>query len=369
MTVTHVAIDTVGARINGAAIVALSTVSSAIAHPSIGRVTVFASPDREFAWPPSPKLRVIEERAATDSSVARLRWQLRGLQRAAADEGADVVLGMSNGVVRHGDGPPTVLFIQQGLPFDRQARAVMPLAFRARLYVIRELMRASAHSASRVVVQTHWMAAEITRAFRVPEDRLIVMTPGPPDFVSSASNSRALQRVEATAPGRRLLYVGNDLPYKNLATLTASIAALRSSHPDTVLLTVLPEGHPIASPSVICLGILERDEMRRLYRACDALVMPSLCESLGLPLLEAMQLGVPIVAADRAYAREVCEDAALFASPLSSSAMASAIANVLDDKALRDRLIARGRALDAKRAAAKPYETLWDQVVGLACRA
>ena len=88
------------------------------------------------------------------------------------------------------------------------------------------------------------------------------------------------------------------------------------------------------------------------------LALPSLVETVGLPLLESMSLGVPVVAADRPYAREICGDAAEFFDPKSSESFAASAGRLLEDRGSREMLKARGIARSKQMRLMKPYQAL-----------
>ena len=90
------------------------------------------------------------------------------------------------------------------------------------------------------------------------------------------------------------------------------------------------------------IGYVESERRPELYAGACMLVQPSLDEGFGLPVLEAMTVGVPVVAADAGALPEVGGDAVLLASPTDSNAIAAAIERLLDDDALRGDCIARG---------------------------
>jgi glycosyltransferase involved in cell wall biosynthesis len=93
------------------------------------------------------------------------------------------------------------------------------------------------------------------------------------------------------------------------------------------------------------------------------LVMPSLVETVGLPMLEAMSLGLPVLAADRPYAHDICQDAAWFFDPLSSADFAAKSARLLLDPSLRNDLAVKGRARSANLTSAAPYRQMVDIVL------
>jgi glycosyltransferase involved in cell wall biosynthesis len=90
-------------------------------------------------------------------------------------------------------------------------------------------------------------------------------------------------------------------------------------------------------------GWVEQEELAAVYAMADALLLPSLFESCGLPVLEAMAAGTPVVTADRYGTKELAEGAAVLVDPESVDGIADGIRRVLDDQALRARLIEAGR--------------------------
>jgi glycosyltransferase involved in cell wall biosynthesis len=90
-------------------------------------------------------------------------------------------------------------------------------------------------------------------------------------------------------------------------------------------------------------GWVEQEELAAFYALSDALLLPSLFESCGLPVLEAMAAGTPVVTADRYGTKELAEGAAVLVDPESVESIVDGIRQVLDDAALRVRLVAAGR--------------------------
>jgi glycosyltransferase involved in cell wall biosynthesis len=94
------------------------------------------------------------------------------------------------------------------------------------------------------------------------------------------------------------------------------------------------------------------------YTLADLLIMPSLQETVGLPMLEAMNAGTPVLAADRPYAREICQDAASFFDPTDAGDLAFRIEALLADVSLRQALSRKGRDITLKRRTLEPYRKL-----------
>jgi glycosyltransferase involved in cell wall biosynthesis len=145
------------------------------------------------------------------------------------------------------------------------------------------------------------------------------------------------------------------------------MSAVRQQIPPATLFLTWPKDHPVAAvPGVVALGYLDRMDLRRAYRSATLLVMPSLVETVGLPLIEAMSAGVPILAADRPYAHDVCGDAAIFFDPLDSGDLASKMVDLLSDAARREALAARAQALADSRGESSPYRRMVDLVAEVA---
>jgi glycosyltransferase involved in cell wall biosynthesis len=153
-----------------------------------------------------------------------------------------------------------------------------------------------------------------------------------------------------------VLFIGTLEPRKNVGALLAAYGRLLSTVPDAPPLVlaggVSPASAPlleeIARPPLAGrarhLGYVTDAERQRLYRSASVLVLPSVNEGFGLPALEAMTMGVPVVAANRGALPELLGDAGLLVEPDDSEAIARAIDRILTDSALAASCAARGVA-------------------------
>jgi glycosyltransferase involved in cell wall biosynthesis len=153
----------------------------------------------------------------------------------------------------------------------------------------------------------------------------------------------------------RILHVGSEAPRKNLSTLLEALALLRQRGMATRLIRAGGPGHPRyrahflkqtarldLDERLTVVGEVPDSDLPLLYSAADVFVLPSHVEGFGLPLLEAMACGVPVVCSDAGALPEVAGDAALLVRPDHARGLADAIATVLEDAGLRDRLVQRG---------------------------
>lgn len=164
--------------------------------------------------------------------------------------------------------------------------------------------------------------------------------------IAAARRERGLERPY-------VLFVGTMEPRKNLRGLVEAMALLAGREIDLVL--VGPEGwnEDVASllgrlagtgVGVHALGFLAPDALPPLFGGCAAFCFPSLREGFGMPVLEAMAHGAPVVTSTGTATAEVAGDDALLVDPEDHEAIAKALARILDDPALADDLRARGRA-------------------------
>lgn len=182
-------------------------------------------------------------------------------------------------------------------------------------------------------------------------------TPGPVESIPDDECQAELSELNARFGIKPLfLFVGVDWPHKNHALLVdVALELSRRSRKDFHILFAghRRNGTPkrlinerSASPFVTDLGPVSRPMLGALYRRATALLFPSLIEGFGIPLVEAMQYRLPIIASDRSCIPEVCADAAVLLPPTDATLWADAIERLLDDPlhrlGLADRSARRG---------------------------
>lgn len=157
-------------------------------------------------------------------------------------------------------------------------------------------------------------------------------------------------------PSRYILFVSTVEPRKNLGVLLDAYARLRKGgHYDGSLVVAGKVGwksESIASrlrePGVVHLDYVPAAHLETLYSRAELFVFPSIYEGFGFPLLEAMALGTPVIAANSSSLPEIGGDAALYFPPADVSALTTAIERVTSDAALRNEMIAKGKTQAAK---------------------
>jgi glycosyltransferase involved in cell wall biosynthesis len=223
----------------------------------------------------------------------------------------------------------------------------------------RAQMWSATHRASRVITVSEASKRDILRYFRVPESRI--------DVIYNAIDDRFWQQPDAEEIARvreryRLdqqfvLYAGNIKPHKNLERLIEAFHLLRqqAAMKDVQLLIIGDEISKYATlrravhrhklhKHVRFFGFVSDQTLAALFRLAALFVFPSLYEGFGLPPLEAMASGTPVITSNVSSLPEVVGDAALLIDPYEPEAIAEAMQRVLEDPALAADLSRRGLA-------------------------
>jgi glycosyltransferase involved in cell wall biosynthesis len=179
--------------------------------------------------------------------------------------------------------------------------------------------------------------------------------------------------VPAAPPPPYIAAFGVAKPYKNIATLVQAFARIRQRRPEVQLVLIGGDGGAGAQirsarldAHVTITGSLNDDALRELVGGARIFVVPSLVEGFGLPAIEAMALGTPLVVSDIEALREITGDAALRFDPANPAQLAEVIIGALEDEASGRELAARGRARAARfRWATTAAQTLavYDRVL------
>lgn len=224
---------------------------------------------------------------------------------------------------------------------------VMPSALRRTAY--RWWNARAARVADRVLANSQATAADMLRLFPRAAGRVSVVPHAADDFARVTPGALPPDLVADGSP--YLLSMGNTKPNKDLPTLLRAFATLHEAHPDLRLLLVGRDqpgfaasvlGDVPAARRVSFTGRIDDSTLRALYAAAVVFVFPSLYEGFGLPPLEAMISGTPVVCSDAASLPEVAGDAALAFPAGDSAAAARQVERVLSDGALRASLVAAG---------------------------
>ncbi len=253
--------------------------------------------------------------------------------------------------------------------YDLVALTHPELAKRSNALHYRWRLPRSAKAAARIIVPLDCVARQVVERLGVERERVRVVPLGVDARLRPPSlDDRARVRARHRLAKPYILFVGNIEPKKNLPRLLRAFGALkRDGLPHELVIAgkrgwrwrdvfALPAELGIES-SVRFLGYVEEGDLAGLYGGAELFVFPSLVEGFGLPPLEAMACGTPVVTSDAEALVESTGDAAEHAPALDVAALAEAMRRVLGDAALRERLRAAGFARSAQFAWPRAADT------------
>jgi len=276
-------------------------------------------------------------------------WSVVGLPWAAARAGVDLIHAPAYTAPLTAR-VPTVLTIHD-VSYERHPEWY---PYR-RDWLRRAFYRRSARTAAHVVTDSRFSADEITAAYGIPSDRITVAPLGV-SHEFGPTKSGTLHELPPGVPLPFLLHVGDLHERRNLAIVVRSLIQARQQEPSLSPLSLVLAGvdrgaatelRRLAAAAsmpglVVCLGAVREDCLIGLYREAAALVYPSRYEGFGLPVLEAMACGTPVIASRAASIPEVLGDAGILLDPDDASGWTRAMMSVLSNGDLRVRLRAEG---------------------------
>jgi len=235
----------------------------------------------------------------------------------------------------------------------------LPRTFKRRSRMqLRATVRRTAKAAARILVPSEYTRGDIIKTYGIDPRRITVTPLAAPAHFAPAKDEAEVTRVREhfKISGDYILTVGSIQPRKNLAHLMAAYSDLRRARPkanlprlvlvgklawlyDETLRAVQEYG---LSDLTVLTGYVTETELQALYSGALCFVYPSYFEGFGLPLLEAMQCGAPVIAANRTSLPEVVDDAGLLVDPFDKEALVSALARMIDDPRLRSKFRAKG---------------------------
>ena len=306
----------------------------------------------------SPSFRIV--RVGARSRPLRLAWEQFVLPAQLRASGIDVLHSP------HHTTPTVALGSKRVVTFHDLTFFILPERYpRSRLIYFRSASWAAAKVATMLICPSEAVKDDIVRILHTrPEKVRPIAEAAAPAFrrIDDSDAIRGL-RDRYGLPDKFILSVGSLEPGKNRTAILTAFAALRKRGAEHRLVVTgqrawkfgddfqLAEELGLAE-DVVFTGYVQPEEMPLLYNAADLFVFPSLYEGFGLPVLEAMACGVPVVTSNVSSLPEVAGDAALLVDPRDEAALAESMERLLRDRKLHAEMARRGR----ERAAGFSWE-------------
>ena len=228
------------------------------------------------------------------------------------------------------------------------------------LRVLSRTVPLSVRKAQRVITVSELCRQAIIEHYRVSPDKVVAIPNAAGPGAMALSDDEAHEELAAMGLDWKrpyVLAVGNLQPRKNLVRLIAAMRSMAAASNELDLLVVGPEHYRAeevlgaareAAEKIRFTGYVTDRQLAACYSCASAFAFPSLFEGFGIPLLEAMAHGVPVVCSTTGAFPEVCGDAALYFDPLDVNSIDDALTRVVTDSDLRIELVRKGRAREAQ---------------------
>jgi glycosyltransferase involved in cell wall biosynthesis len=336
-------------------------ITSLLALPDDTRYTLYVGPgarDRPRSFARSLRAEIRETRWPTLQPEARIAWEQTALPIRARRDGLDLL-----------HCPVLIQPLLASVPTVVTAHDLIFLRYPDRFpppkrFYLRALAARSLRGARQVIAVSEATKRDVAGLMGIPERKITVVPNGVDSrrFYRRSPDKIAAFRAEHGLPARVILYLGTLEPRKNLPLLLRAYAAARADlegaqlviggakgwYYQEIFRVARALGLDSGPGAVRFLGYVPDGELPMWYNSATAFVYPSEYEGFGLPPLEAMACGTPVIAADRAALPEVVGDAGLLIDPTSEPALADALRAVLCRPEVAGRLAAAGVARAAR---------------------
>lgn len=225
----------------------------------------------------------------------------------------------------------------------------------SRQYYRKRIVSISSNKASRIIAVSESTKRDLTNIAGTPPDKIDVTyeagTLGPIRFEENVDSVLRPYCIQ----GEYILFVGKFLPHKNVARIIEAFTRLKREHdiPQRLVMVGKQDKHTASfmqlaenlgiRDEIILTGYVPDEELPYFYKGASLFVFPSLYEGFGLPVIDAMSCGIPVITSNVSSLPEVAGDAAILVDPLSTDAIAEGMWLVLNDEKKHEKLSRKGK--------------------------
>jgi len=209
--------------------------------------------------------------------------------------------------------------------------------------------------AKKIITPSQYWKKELVKRYKIKPDKIVVTYEGAGEFAkkkATISGEKAIKKYGITKPF--VIYTGSLYPHKNVFRLVQAVQLINEKDKNNLSLVIASARNVFMERfkkevektkglnMVILAGFVPDEELISLYQEAEAFVTPSLLEGFGLPGLEAMTIGLPVISANASCLPEIYGQAAVYFNPLEVKDMAEKIEKVVKNKKLKQELIKKG---------------------------
>ncbi|OGZ35578.1 MAG: hypothetical protein A3A94_02000 [Candidatus Portnoybacteria bacterium RIFCSPLOWO2_01_FULL_43_11] len=239
----------------------------------------------------------------------------------------------------------------------RRASKLGPILYRLKNLAYQFVIWRAIKKSEKIITVSNYTKNDILKYFKVRPEKIEVIYEGSPEIKlkTTTKNLKLLEKHNISKP--YLLYVGNAYPHKNLERLILAFKKLIEDYETNLQLVLVGEldyfyqqlkdytRYKIQDTrykQIVFTDFVPDKDLEVLYKNASLYIFPSLCEGFGLPSLEAMSYGLPIISSKATCLPEILEEAAFYFDPENIEEITEAIKRVLEDSDLQKKLIVNG---------------------------
>ncbi len=286
-------------------------------------------------------------------------WEQWALPKAAKEEGCDILhctsntapisLGMPLITTLH-----DIIYMESISIFKKGGTWYQKIGNLYRRFVVPRVVKKS----DSIITVSKYEKNRIAEFFKIPESdsRLIAIYNGVTEYFRKIDNQKELDRVKRLygLPDKFLFFLGNTDPKKNTPGVLKAFSNYLENTNDDMYLVMLDFEESALSKilndigdnelrsRIILTGYVVNTDLPAIYNLCNIFLYPSLRESFGIPMLEAMRCGVPVITSNTSSMPEVSGGAAYIVDPYKPEEITNAIITLLNNKELREELVKKG---------------------------
>lgn len=336
---------------------------------------IFVKPDVDNTCiPAAPNFKIVELAGGSYPT-----WEQIALPRAAAQYGCNILHCTSNTAPVFCKVPlitiiHDIIYLESVSIFKKGGTLYQKFGNMYRRWVVPVVARKS-----KIVTTVSEFECNRIRNFMGLGENLVAVYNGVGEHFRKIDDTNLLQKAKQkyNLPDNFLFFLGNTDPKKNTPNVLKAFVDFNSAsktkfklvmldYEESALMQVLNDiGHPEIRTDIVMTGYVPNNEMPEIINQCKVFLYPSLRESFGIPILEGMACGVPVITSNTSSMPEIAGDAAAIVDPTKPEEITAAIQKILSDETYKNELCEKGIARAKKfswRAMAEKYLTLYKQI-------